>query len=192
MRGSITTRNLAVKLKRGMNVYNTPSSQQQKIFDFIISGEGNAIIDAKAGSGKTTTIIEGMKFIPKTGLMPSRAVFLAFNKSIATTLQQRIPRGYLASTFHALGFRALRESGIVESRVKVDGTKCRKILYNIMDYNDDDFRSVLRLVGLLKSSVHDLAYEDINPRDLIEFHGLDFMNPTKSIQAALRVLKTST
>lgn len=169
-----------------------PSKQQQDIFDFIISGEGNAIVDAKAGSGKTTTIVEGMAYIPKTGLMPPRAVFLAFNKSIATTLQQRIPRGYLSSTFHALGFRALRESGIVEPRVKVDGAKCRKILWNIMDYNDDDFRNTLRLVGLLKSMVHDVAYEDIDPRDLIEFHGLDFMNPTKSITAALRVLKTST
>ena len=61
-----------------------------------------------------------------------------------------------------------------------------------MNYDDDDFRNVLRLVGLLKSQVNDLAYEDIDPRDLIEFHGLDFMNPQKSIEYALRVLKTST
>lgn len=169
-----------------------PSIQQQAIFDFIVNGEGNAIVDAKAGSGKTTTIVHGMEYIPKVSLMPPRAVFLAFNKSIATTLQQRIPRGYLSSTFHALGFRALRESGIVENRVKVDGAKCRKILWNIIDYNDDDFRNCLRLVGLLKNQVHDVAYEDIDPRDLIEFHGLDFMNPEKCITAALRVLKTST
>jgi len=169
-----------------------PSPQQQKIFDFIQHGEGNAIVDAKAGSGKTTTIVKGMHYIPQTGLLSPRAVFLAFNKSIATTLQQRIPRGYLSSTFHALGFRALRESGIVESRVKVDGAKCRKILYNIMDYNDEDFRNVLRLIGLLKQSVYDVSYEDIDPRDLIEFHGLDFINPVKSIHSALTVLKKST
>ena len=39
----------------------TPSEYQQEIFTFIEKGVGNAVIDAKAGSGKTTTMVEGMK-----------------------------------------------------------------------------------------------------------------------------------
>ena len=33
-----------------------PSPYQEKIFDFITEGDGNAVVSAKAGSGKTFTI----------------------------------------------------------------------------------------------------------------------------------------
>ena len=35
-----------------------PSVQQQAVFDFVTGGNGNAIVEAVAGAGKTTTIIE--------------------------------------------------------------------------------------------------------------------------------------
>lgn len=57
----------------------TPSIYQEKIFDFILHGNGNAVISAKAGSGKTGTSVASIKLInPKKKVM-----FLAFNKSIA-------------------------------------------------------------------------------------------------------------
>src|SRR5215813_1506626 len=94
-----------------------PSPQQQAIFDQLklgLDGGGNIIVDAKAGSGKTTTIVEGMNYIPKVGgLIMPKVVFLAFNKSIAETLGRRCPTGTICSTFHSLGFRALKNSGIV-------------------------------------------------------------------------------
>jgi ATP-dependent exoDNAse (exonuclease V) beta subunit len=34
------------------------SAYQTKIFDFVRSGGGNTIVNAVAGSGKTTTIVE--------------------------------------------------------------------------------------------------------------------------------------
>ena len=40
-----------------------PSEYQKIIFDFITNGIGNAVINAKAGSGKTTTLVEAMKLI---------------------------------------------------------------------------------------------------------------------------------
>lgn len=170
----------------------TPSPQQHDIFNGIRVGDHNILVDAKAGTGKTTTIVEGMKYVPRgSALLAPSIVFLAFNKGIAETLKQRCPRNVLCSTFHALGRRALIDSNIIDRNFKLDAAKCRKILYNIMEYDDDDFRDVLRLVGLLKSSVQEVEYGDINPADLIEFHGLDFMQPERAIQSALRVLKTS-
>lgn len=62
------------------------------------------IVEAVAGSGKTTTIVEAAKRIPAT----DRAVFLAFNKSIATELQQRLPNNIEAKTLNALGWSLLR------------------------------------------------------------------------------------
>lgn len=170
----------------------TPSPQQLNIFNAIRVGDHNILVDAKAGTGKTTTIVVGMEYVPRgSALLAPSIVFLAFNKGIAETLKQRCPRNVLCSTFHALGRRALIDSNIIDRNFKLDASKCRKILYNIMEYDDEDFRDVLRLVGLLKSSVQEVEYGDINPADLIEFHGLDFIQPERAIHAALRVLKTS-
>ena len=82
----------------------TPSPNQLAIFNFIQSGRGSAIVAAVAGSGKTTTIVEALKYIPPT----QTVLFLAFNKSIAEELKTRVPCNVAASTFHSLGFSALK------------------------------------------------------------------------------------
>jgi len=71
------------------------SSFQTSIFAFVESGQGNAIVEAVAGSGKSTTIVEAMKLV--RGL----AIFLAFNKAIAEELKKK---GVNARTFHSLCF----------------------------------------------------------------------------------------
>lgn len=90
------------------------------------------IVEARAGTGKTTTLITGLQALK--GLQPtdakgrqitpspqqaavweqialSRGVksicFVAFNKSIATELQQRVPPDCDAMTMHSMGFRAV-------------------------------------------------------------------------------------
>jgi superfamily II DNA or RNA helicase len=60
-----------------------PSKYQKIIFDFITKGVGNAVINAKAGSGKTTTLVEAMKLIPQK----EKALFVAFNKAIEQELK---------------------------------------------------------------------------------------------------------
>lgn len=71
------------------------SKFQTNIFDFVEHGEGNAIIDAVAGSGKSTTIVEALNRVKGS------SIFLAFNKSIADELKSR---GVNARTFHSLTF----------------------------------------------------------------------------------------
>src|SRR3546814_20075384 len=51
------------------------SSFQTSIFAFVETGTGNAIVEAVAGSGKSTTIIEAMKKVR------GNSIFLAFNKA---------------------------------------------------------------------------------------------------------------
>lgn len=94
------------------------------------------IVEATAGSGKTTTIVDGLrycvtpedkvfdlKYTPSDEQLAiwewmaeritkeSDVVFLAFNKSIADELSERITHG-TASTIHALGFKILRSAGV--------------------------------------------------------------------------------
>lgn len=74
----------------------TWSPLQTAIFNLIEDPNGgNAIIEAVAGSGKTTTIVEGVKRARGT------TIFLAFNKSIAEELKSR---GVNARTFHSLTY----------------------------------------------------------------------------------------
>ena len=82
-----------------------PSKYQQAIFDYIRDKTGHLIIEATAGSGKTSTCLESLRYVPLT----KRALFLAYNKTIATTLQSRVPAGVKASTIHSQGY------GIVKS-----------------------------------------------------------------------------
>ena len=71
------------------------SPLQQDIFKFIEFGQGNAIVQAVAGSGKSTTIVEGLKRVKGS------SIFLAYNKSIAEELKSR---GVNARTFHSITY----------------------------------------------------------------------------------------
>lgn len=86
------------------------STNQEQIFKWVSAyadaGEkGGLVIEAVAGSGKTTTIVEAAKYIPQD----EKAVFLAFNKSIATELGERLPSHIESKTLNALGFAVLRK-----------------------------------------------------------------------------------
>jgi len=95
----------------------------------VIDNSPHVIVEARAGTGKTTTLIEGLKELKGIGsqLTPSpqqRAVwdaikqspasstvcFVAFNKSIATELKNRVPAGCEASTMHAMGYSVVRRA----------------------------------------------------------------------------------
>ena len=102
----------------------TPSPYQEKIFDFIIHGNGNAVISAKAGSGKTATCVTAIKLIkPKNKVM-----FLAFNKSIAEELSQKLKDypNVEVRTSHSLGFAIIRKN--VEGEVELDEFKYRRYI----------------------------------------------------------------
>src|SRR5229473_2803675 len=82
------------------------SAQQLAIFEWFRNGKGNLVIRARAGSGKTSTIIEGITYASEQSIM-----LCAFNKRIATELGGRLrnPRAE-AKTLHALGFGLVRNN----------------------------------------------------------------------------------
>lgn len=127
-----------------------PSAHQQAIFDFVANGKGSAIVVARAGSGKSTTIVEAVKFIPTT----KSVTILAFNRAIAEDVKGKVAAlgrtNVQAKTFHSLGFGAVAK--YIGGLVTVDGGKVRKLaraswpeaLFDIYG----EFSS--RLVGLAK------------------------------------------
>lgn len=116
------------------------SVHQIRIFDFVEHATENAIVEAVAGSGKTTTIVEALKRVRGS------SIFLAFNKSIANELAAR---GVNARTFHSLTYSpVLRHMGVRE----VDQNKLRKLCDQYMSEKDYElyYAFSTRLVGLAK------------------------------------------
>ncbi len=89
------------------------SDQQRAIFQWFRVGAGHLVVRARAGTGKTTTILEAINFAPETSIM-----LCAFNKRIADELTARLrnPRAQ-AKTLHGLGFGLIRRQW---SGVRVD------------------------------------------------------------------------
>jgi DNA helicase-2/ATP-dependent DNA helicase PcrA len=75
------------------------SKYQEAVFSWITDGQGSKVVEAVAGSGKTTTIVEAANRIPSN----FRCLFLAFNKSIAEELKSRLPAHVEARTMNSLG-----------------------------------------------------------------------------------------
>jgi len=127
----------------------TWSSYQKKIFDFVEHGTGSAVINAAAGSGKTTTSVEAASRLDSS----KKVLFLAFNKSIVDELKMRLTSpNILCSTLHGYGLRCLRLSGLVTSTTKIEEDKWRKYFrenlnrlngHIFKDEKSQDFRSEL-------------------------------------------------
>jgi ribose 5-phosphate isomerase len=133
-----------------------PSAYQQAIIDWLITGTGNAIVDAKAGSGKTSTLCMLADCISRQG---TRAAFLAFNKSIADELKRRLPSHVLAATWHSVGVGALRRmpefAPYSRNRDWVSTNKVHSILDSMQSqYMDAETyrKGVKQLVGLMKAN----------------------------------------
>ena len=97
---------------------------QEAVFTPIVKSMTNGnrtnyFIEAVAGSGKTTTIIELMWRV-REALPKCRVLFLAFNRSIANELRERVPQGVNATTLHSFGLSALQTTG---EKCKIEGDK---------------------------------------------------------------------
>lgn len=101
----------------------TPSPHQQALLDWTETGNGNARVDACAGSGKTTTCEQMIFRIPTD----QSVRYLVFNKKNAVEAEERITRANTeVSTFHSCSFRAWK--AFAGRRVKVDSSKLRWIV----------------------------------------------------------------
>lgn len=90
-------------INQSLDLTFIPSKYQQAIFDWVQYGRGDAVIQAVAGSGKTKTLVECSKL-----LRSSKAIFLAFNKHIASEIQGRVGKSVICKTIHSIGMGTLR------------------------------------------------------------------------------------
>lgn len=143
------------------NVYQTA------IFRDVAEGEGHTVVQARAGTGKTTTIVEAFSHVPK-GLS---VLMVAFNKKIAEELQRRAPAGVHVSTLHSYGFSAIRSA--FGSKVRVDNAKVPAMVRALVGDRRElaEYRTALaKVVGLAKGT---LADTDDAILDLVDAYDID-------------------
>lgn len=121
-----------------------PTEQQEEIYRVIGETDSHLIINAGAGAGKTTTIVEASKLVED-----KKCAFLCFNKSIATELADRLPNHVEAKTFHSFGFAALRSAGI---KTKMNNYKLVNIIKDVLG-KDFNYAGLKKLISLMKGSL---------------------------------------
>src|SRR6185436_4493025 len=122
------------------------STYQKNIFKDIARGTDHTVVIARAGSGKTSTIVEGFKYLPRG----KKTLMVAFNKSIADELKQRAPSYVDVMTLHSLGYRAIRQT---YGNVVLENTKCSELVKTIIgdDWDLWDLnQSICKCVSLCK------------------------------------------
>lgn len=160
------------------------STQQQAVLDWAVNDTGSLNLVARAGTGKTSTLL---MLVEQIGAHNLGSVFLgAYNRAIADELIARIAKqgsGQFAdaNTMHSIGSRAWNAA--CTKRPKLDSSKTWKILDALCDAGDlsttdhERFGSfVVQAVSLAKQSSVGMACpveHDETWREIIDHHGLD-------------------
>jgi DNA helicase-2/ATP-dependent DNA helicase PcrA len=128
-----------------------PSHRQAAIKDFILERAENLVVVADAGSGKTSTCVWTMGFLPKD----KDIVFCCFNASIQRELAGKVPSHVQARTFHSLGFQAVKAH--LGYTPEVDGNKVWNIVKEYLpDNKDKEARIALKkMVSMAKNTLTD-------------------------------------
>lgn len=130
------------------------NEQQQKVIDVVSRSTGDVTVTARAGTGKTTTIVEAGK------KSQAKALYTCFNKSIANELTARIGKDAKASTFNGLGHSIIVRQ-LPGSRFSEFATRdrCKKALGRSASIKD--VTSLANLVAMSKARLAASA-EDVS------------------------------
>jgi DNA helicase-2/ATP-dependent DNA helicase PcrA len=120
------------------------SSYQEAIFTAIETTNDSLVIEAVAGSGKTSTLVECARRLTEF----DSAIAIAFNKRIADELARRLPPFVPALTLNALGFRAWK--AFTGKSMEVDGLKVTKLVKALSNAGSEARKGIKRLIDLAK------------------------------------------
>ena len=104
------------------------TTEQKRIFQFVSQESGHGIIDAVAGAGKTTTIMECAKFVKDKRTI----LFCAFNNSISNEIARKFQKLGLnevtVKTIHALGRQILQDNNISGRPITLEEDKYKELI----------------------------------------------------------------
>ena len=170
----------------------------------IVKEITHLVVRARAGCGKTSTTIDLVNFLLNSKYKPSykstpqqqaiydaiasavNIVYCAYNKSIATETQEKLPKGVQAKTLHSLGMNYVRKHF---GRIKVSADQNSYRMKDLLGYKVEERMSkehfnltqkVCKVVGLLKNFMLDGSKEDVV--QLVNHFGIDVNGSMDQIQ----------
>lgn len=147
---------------------HTWSIQQEAVIAFFTDSEDHLVVRARAGTGKTTTIVEAiLRWIAANPA--KRAVACAFNKRIAEELNSRFSglSGVEARTLHSIGFaccKLYRERLVIEDLKKVAVSRKDALALRVCGSRAPD--AIVRLVAKLHTLGRETAPHACKAGDL--------------------------
>lgn len=160
---------------------------QQKIIDVLTGTDKNIVVQATAGAGKTTTILDCLNFIPKF----KRSIFLSFSTGIVKELGEKIPTGTQALTLHSLGYRLLlKRYGDLVKRIEENKffLKCLTTFYKGKETSKAIFRDCFRVQDICSFVRMTLTPLDfLSVKEVCEHFNIDYTD--ELINQSIELLK---
>lgn len=171
-----------------------PSKYQEDIFDFIQNGRGNLVVEARAGSGKSWTLIKCLDFIDN-----DKSILLtAFNRDIVSELEKKA-KGHdnvTVSTLHSLGWDMLRKN-FPDEEMRLDEFKYKSFVstniktLSVCDFSKkkaNEFARFINNVNMYVNFGRCYLCESLSDMDFIEArYAIDTIEDEKEV--ALNVMK---
>jgi superfamily I DNA/RNA helicase len=165
-----------------------PSIYQQQIYDFIKHGKGHGSVNAVAGSGKTTTIEESLKYIKSF----YDVAFVAFNNDIVNELIKRIQRpNTKITTIHKVGWASIRnhyghQNCAINKRKTID--ICQEVLFEkIQKHSKTKWQYLMNIEKLVSLMKMYLEFDELNLSVISEKHDLNILDD--EIESAIQIFE---
>ena len=172
------------------------STYQENILNTVKSTNKNILVDAKAGSGKTSTLILISEAIQKQG---NKCLFLAFNKHIVEELKGKMDTTDCAvKTIHSLGYSYLRSFLYRQYgqhyKMDLDENKLREIVKHKFEedgYQQSVIEHNIDKTGTeLKDFIRTLISETCHLINFCRFHMTNYHEQDKVRKLALSCCRT--
>lgn len=148
------------------------SKYQRAIYQVFTHSKRNLNISAVAGSGKTTTLLELLKYIPEG----SDTLFLAFNNSIVDELKERNEReDARIMTIHSCGWRSILQCYGSKSKVNPNKAMAKTEItlkrFNVTKRRGWYFYAIPKMLDLMRCNLCKNTVNDIV--ELSEYYDVD-------------------
>lgn len=147
---------------------HTWSLQQDRIFEFVETQDGHLVCRARAGCGKTTTIVEAVKRRLRA-VASKKIVVCAFNKRIAEELTTRfVGFPVEVKTLHSIGFKFVMRNwtGVKPEDRNHTGTRRDSLTQAVCGGQTPD--AIKKLVGKLHTLGRETRPHATSGADLID------------------------
>ncbi len=186
------------------------TNEQREIIEYIKTSEGDLIINAFAGTGKTTTTKIAIESI--AGKTKYKPTYLVYNKKNKEEAQRKLKKFASVHTFHSLAYSYLKKSEkqsvrklsfvevreIVEEITKIDKKKILNYLtYAVRNYMSGNLKEAKKFLKFVK--VEDIDLQDLTSKvvdNQVEKGTIDFdtmiLKLIREIEAGKRKIKKKT